>query len=140
MRVVLLISCLSFSFLWAQDGFDSSFSCKGRDTLETWQGLRYCIIESTEGRTPEKGDRLYVEYKGYFSNGVVFDSSTSFNFRLQKLEVIRGWDIGFALLKEGESARFFVPWKLAYGKHGRPPMIPRKADLIFDVKLTRIKD
>lgn len=140
MRILIVIAFLSFSHVWSQTGFDSSFSCAGKDTIETWQGLRYCIIESTDGRVAEKGDRLYVQYKGYFSNGVVFDSSMTFSFRLQKLEVIRGWDIGFALLREGESARFFVPWKLAYGKHGRPPMIPRKADLIFDVKLLRIQD
>src|SRR5690606_1813497 len=105
-------------------------------------GVSYCLIKSNPiGQSPAKGDHLYVAYKGYFENGVVFDSTKAgeyIAFRHQKFEVIKGWDIVFERLKEGELARIFVPYQFAYGKQGKPPLIPRKANLIFDVELIRV--
>jgi peptidylprolyl isomerase len=60
--------------------------------------------------------------------------------------VIPGWDQGFEGMKIGGKRRIFVPWQLAYGARGRAgpdaahPVIPAKADLIFDVELVDITD
>ena len=121
------------------------YNCSGLDTLETWQGIRYCIVkDNPNGRYPVKGNKILVHYTGYLENGVVFDSSDRtgppFSFHLDKYEVIRGWDIVFEKLKVGEKARIFIPYKFAYGKQGRLPIIPRKANLIFDVEIIQIEN
>jgi peptidylprolyl isomerase len=60
--------------------------------------------------------------------------------------VIPGWDQGFNGMKIGGKRRLFIPWQLAYGAAGRPgpdpahPVIPAKADLIFDVELVDITE
>ena len=60
--------------------------------------------------------------------------------------VIPGWDQGFEGMKIGGKRRIFIPWQLAYGARGRPgpdpahPVIPPKADLIFDVELVDVTD
>jgi peptidylprolyl isomerase len=60
--------------------------------------------------------------------------------------VIPGWDQGFNGMKIGGKRRLFIPWQLAYGAAGRPgpdpahPVIPAKADLIFDVELVDIAE
>jgi peptidylprolyl isomerase len=60
--------------------------------------------------------------------------------------LIPGWDQGFAGMKIGGKRRLFIPWQLAYGVPGRPgpdpahPVIPPKADLIFDVELVDVTD
>jgi peptidylprolyl isomerase len=60
--------------------------------------------------------------------------------------LIPGWDQGFAGMKIGGKRRLFIPWQLAYGVPGRPgpdpahPVIPPKADLIFDVELVDVAD
>jgi peptidylprolyl isomerase len=60
--------------------------------------------------------------------------------------VIPGFDQGFGGMKVGGKRRLFIPWQLAYGARGRPgpdpahPVIPPKADLIFDIELVGIED
>ncbi len=117
------------------------FDCTGLDTLKTWQGVRYCKVHSNDnGVAPQKGDKVYVRYSGYLENGQLFDTSGkgAFTFSLQKMEVIRGWDIVVSYMKEGDKVRAFIPWKLAYGKFGNPPVIPRKANLIFDIEVLKV--
>lgn len=60
--------------------------------------------------------------------------------------VIPGWDQGFNGMKIGGKRRLFIPWQLAYGAAGRAgpdpahPVIPPKANLIFDVELVDITE
>lgn len=51
------------------------------------------------------------------------------------LEVIKGWDEGVKGMLKGEQRRLLVPSKLGYGASGCPPVIPPRADLVFEVEL-----
>ena len=52
--------------------------------------------------------------------------------------VIKGWDEGIALLKEGGKAFLFVPAELGYGAADRG-VIPPNSELIFYVELDDVK-
>jgi len=112
------------------------------DTLTTTSGLKYIITTKGDGIKPKNGDKIVAHYTGKFTNGEEFDSSvkrgTPFKFNLGKGQVIKGWDEGFGLLSVGDKATFIVPYQLAYGEKGRPPQIPAKATLIFDVELLNV--
>ena len=41
-------------------------------------------------------------------------------------------------MKLGEKRTVTIPYAIAYGDAGRPPVIPPKADLIFDLELVTL--
>jgi cyclophilin family peptidyl-prolyl cis-trans isomerase len=89
------------------------------------------------------GKTVSVHYTGRLMDGTVFDSSIErgnpIDFQLGGGMVIKGWDEGIALLKVGGKATFIIPFHLAYGEIGHPPVIPAKATLEFDVELVAVK-
>ena len=113
------------------------------DTVTTETGLKYIKLNTTEGAQAESGKMVSVHYTGYFENGNIFDSSIErgepITFPLGQKRVIAGWEEGISKLKVGEKARMIIPYQLAYGENGRPPAIPAKATLIFDVELVDVK-
>ncbi len=108
--------------------------------LETAFALRYIDIKVGEGDAVTPGEFITVNYTGWLaSTGVKFDSSydhnAPFTFPQGMHRVITGWDQGFSGMKVGGKRRLFIPYQLAYGEDGRPPVIPAKSDLIFDIEL-----
>jgi peptidylprolyl isomerase len=78
-----------------------------------------------------------IHYTGYLVDGTKFDSSIDrepISIEYGKHQVIPGWDTGFDGMRVGGKRRLFIPYQLAYGTQGKPP-IPPKAELIFDVEL-----
>ena len=53
--------------------------------------------------------------------------------------VISGWDEGVSFLNVGGKALLSIPYELAYGENGRPPLIPPKARLVFNIELVSVK-
>jgi len=120
---------------------------KAKET-DTPAGLRYEIIQKSEGAAAQTGQKVHVHYTGWLDQngekGKKFDSSldrgTPFVFTLGRGQVIQGWDEGVAGMQVGEKRRLFIPSPLGYGKRGAGQDIPPNADLIFDVELIAIKD
>jgi FKBP-type peptidyl-prolyl cis-trans isomerase len=103
-------------------------------------GLRYVVRAPGSGdATPRMGDEVIAHYEGRLLDGTTFDSSyrkgVPFTFRVGMGAVIRGWDDAFQTMKKGEKRTLIIPYWLAYGEKGRPPSIPGKATLIFEVEL-----
>lgn len=108
----------------------------------TESGLYYQIVNSGNGKKAVTGDQVTVSYVGKFINGEVFDKSDEknpeFTFTKDNQMVIPGFDEGIGLLEEGGSAKFIIPWQLAYGPNGSGPIQPYTS-LIFEIKLLKIK-
>jgi peptidylprolyl isomerase len=126
-----------------KDVMPKPFDIKDKEIKTTASGLKYGFVNQGEGKQAEKGKNVEVHYTGFFENGEVFDSSVMrgqpISFRLGAGMVIPGWDEGIALLKEGAKAKLIIPYNLAYGEEGRPPTIPAKSTLIFNVELISVK-
>lgn len=107
-------------------------------------GLRYIDVKSGDGAPAAPGQEYTVHYTGWLRDGSKFDSSvdrgTPLKFVQGRRAVIAGWDAGFEGMKVGGKRRLFLPYQLAYGELGRPPAIPAKAELVFDVELLGVKE
>lgn len=110
----------------------------------TVSGLLYKITKSNpEGKAPKAGDMVSVHYAGKLTNGQEFDNSFKrgepIEIPIGVGQVIKGWDEGIQLLKEGEAATLLIPSELGYGTRGAGGVIPPNAWLIFDVELVKVK-
>jgi peptidylprolyl isomerase len=106
--------------------------------------MRYIEVKLGTGKLAEPGKMYSVHYTGWLRDGKKFDSSLDRGkpivFEQGKRRVIPGWDAGFEGMRVGGKRRFFIPYQLAYGEKGRPPAIPPKAELIFDVELIDVTE
>ncbi len=115
------------------------------DIKATASGLKYIIHEEGSGPQAVAGKGVIVQYIGQLAtDGTVFDQSfgrgSGIAFQLGTGRVIRGWDEGIALLKEGGKATFFIPSELGYGPQGTPDgSIPGDSELVFYVELEEVQ-
>jgi len=102
-------------------------------------------VDVVVGKGPEAkaGDVVSVHYVGTLTDGKKFDASRDhgkpFEFPLGAGRVIKGWDLGVAGMKVGGKRKLTIPYQLAYGEEGSPPVIPPKATLLFEIELLEIK-
>lgn len=113
----------------------------GKPVEETESGLRYLVLEEGTGESPEPTDLVEVHYTGKLLDGKKFDSSHDrgqpAKFPLNR--VIRGWTEGVSMMKVGGKRILVCPPDLAYGKAGRPPVIPPESTLVFEVELLSVQ-
>jgi len=110
----------------------------------TMNGMTIEVIKEGTGAEIKNGQTAVVQYEGKLVDGTIFDSTakrnnTPFEFPLGAGMVIKGWDQGVLGMKVGEARKLTIPFDLAYGVAGRPPVIPPSATLIFTVTLEGIK-
>lgn len=102
-------------------------------------GLLYVVRAPGAGATPRVGDEVIAHYDGRLLDGTPFDSSyrsgVPLTFRVGTGAVIKGWDEAFLTMRKGEKRTLIIPYWLAYGTSGRPPSIPPRATLVFEVEL-----
>src|ERR1019366_1255171 len=113
------------------------------EPIKTASGLEYWDIKVGTGAVAQSGQKVKVDYTGWFTDGKKFDSSVGtgqpFEFVLGASQVIKGWDEGVAGMKVGGKRQLRIPPDLAYGEKGYPGVIPANSTLIFDVQLVDVK-
>lgn len=113
---------------------------EGVVTLES--GLQYKILKAGDGKKPTADDTVVCHYRGTFVDGTEFESSIKRNqpATFPVKGVIKGWTEALQLMPVGSKWQLFVPYNLAYGENGRPPVIGPNALLIFEVELISIQN
>ncbi|MBR3481979.1 MAG: FKBP-type peptidyl-prolyl cis-trans isomerase [Neisseriaceae bacterium] len=107
----------------------------------TASGLQYVVKKEGDGKQPTINDIVSVKYTGKLIDGTVFDSTEQNNggepVTFPLAGVIKGWQEGLQLMKEGSEYTLFLPAALAYGEQ---PVgdIPANSTLVFDVELVKV--
>jgi FKBP-type peptidyl-prolyl cis-trans isomerase len=134
--MILILACA----LPADDLRDNSIE---ETHVKTPSGLEYEELLVGAGDAAKSGHTVEVHYTGWLKDGTKFDSSVDrnkpFSFAIGRGQVIQGWEEGIQGMRVGGKRKLTIPYKLAYGERGHPPVIPEKADLIFEVELLKIK-
>ena len=140
---IILIIIFIISMYFVVQLFSKTEQEQNIENLTQMQNVNIEILKEGEGEFSKTGDTLVVHYVGTLENGDKFDSSLDggepFEFTLGDHSVIEGWEQGMLQMQVGEKRKIFIPYELAYGEYGRPPIIPKKANLIFEVELLEIK-
>ena len=107
----------------------------------TATSLRYLVLKAGDpkGPLPRPGMTVSVLYKGMLLDGKVFDQALDpaqpFRTRVAREEVIAAWDEVLQKMRRGDKWLVIVPYELGYGTRGRPPAIPQRATLVFEMEL-----
>lgn len=120
------------------------FEEKGNEKIVTTSsGLKYIDLKVGEGTEAKLGSNVSVHYTGTLEDGKKFDSSKDrnepFDLVIGRTAVIKGWTEGLQGMKVGGKRKLIIKPELAYGKEGRPPVIPENATLIFEIDLLGVK-
>ncbi|MEN8139192.1 MAG: FKBP-type peptidyl-prolyl cis-trans isomerase [Bacteroidota bacterium] len=107
------------------------------DATKSESGLYYVIQKQGEGLRPNSNSNVTVSYKGYYSDGEVFDQSSTNGFSFNLRQVIAGWTEGITYFKEGGEGILLIPSRLGYGYEDYSS-IPGGSVLIFDIKLISV--
>jgi len=121
------------------DYIDGFVECND-DAVKTESGLVYYSMKDGDGASPVVEDEVEVHYHGTLTDGTVFDSSVdrgaTIKFKLG--QVIKGWQEGLSMMKEGGKATLVIPPGLAYGDAGSGGAVPPGATLKFEVELFKV--
>ena len=121
-------------------------------------GVRYAVTKSDTENSVVKQDILYIDYALYTTEGELLATSifeTAEKNLLHELNpnpmdfyqpmtvdqqmlqngFIEGFSAGIKQMNVGDDGVLFIPWHVGYGEEGSPPVIPPKADLIFEVRI-----
>lgn len=112
--------------------------------LDKVEKLHIIDLKEGDGEVVKKGATVTAHYTGALAkDGTIFQSSHDMGkpieFPLDS--VIKGWTDGVPGMKVGGKRRLLIPYAQAYGESGQPSGgIPAKADLVFDIELTAVKN
>lgn len=131
--VVAVLWSMSGPGLAMSDGSDGSENDSGLSMVT--EGVRFRDLREGSGNAVKHGDSIKVKYKGWLTNGVVFDSNDLAGFSLNN--VIPGWREGLVGLRAGGIRKLVISPEKGYGsvESGK---IPANSTLIFEVTLISI--
>lgn len=121
------------------------FSTKKEETKAnvTNSGLKILKLKETNGKKVVSHKPTELNYTLYVADGKeiqsTFNNSQSLTCQLDDTSrpMIAGFKEGLLQLREGERARLFIPYYIAYGPDKFGPF-PAKADLIFEVEILKV--
>jgi len=123
----------------------ANYTKMGADNVTaTASGLKVLKLKNTTGKKVVANQPITINYTLYLGDGKRLQStldsgSKPFTFQLDDASkpLITGFKEGLMQLRQGEKARLFIPYYIAYGEKGGGPF-PPKADIIFEVEILNI--
>lgn len=106
----------------------------------TESGLMYNILKPGNGKHPQNGYRVWIEYTGWLDDSTVFSSTDEYgnvDVWMGHGQITKGWEEALPLVGEGGEMQIVVPPHLGYGDN-EVNGIPRNSTLHFDIKVIQV--
>lgn len=117
--------------------------CGRDDSWTTRSGLRVTEVLEGEGASPARGEIVSIHYTAWYVDGDEFDSTKELGepmrFVMGKGQLLAGLEEGVATMRKGGKRVLVLPPELAFGKEGRPPVVPPNRWVRFEVELVDIE-
>jgi FKBP-type peptidyl-prolyl cis-trans isomerase FkpA len=114
-------------------------AAKKINAQKTGKGTYVFIQQQGTGPAVELGKYVNIKYTGkVLANDSIFQTST-YAIKLGTNPVIRGWDEGLQLFKQGGKGTLYIPGFLGWGNSPGPGGKPF-APVIFDVEVLEVSD
>ncbi|XP_051908731.1 inactive peptidyl-prolyl cis-trans isomerase FKBP6 isoform X2 [Hippocampus zosterae] len=103
-------------------------------------GILKEVIYPGYGPPVTQSASVLIHYSGFLEySDLPFETTTHLKHpRLMKLGrdvTLMGMELGLLTMRQGESSRFLLQPRYAYGDMGCPPLIPAAARVLFEVKI-----
>ncbi len=112
------------------------------NTIATDSGLKYLVIDSSDGESPKIGDVITMHFIGTLPDGTEFGNSYSQGTPIEVVwgheQLLPGWEEGIGLMKTGERVKFEIPPELGFGEQGFG-IVPPNSPIIIDMELLSIE-
>jgi len=138
LAVSIIMSWAAGDAVAAQKEYLSSVAAK-EGAIELKSGMVVEILKKSTNsgaKSPTARDSCDCTYLGTFMDGSRFDGGTT---AFAPNQVIKGWTEAMQYMTEGDKWKLHIPYELAYGERGRPPKIPPKSPLVFEIEIHKVK-
>ncbi len=129
----------------ASSAFDTA-TFAGYEKYKSDAKALFADVQVGTGTAVAAGSKVAVYYKGWLTNGQLFDQSRTgsdgklqpFTFTMGGGQVINGWEQGIAGMKVGGVRLLIVPPSVGYGASAQGS-IPANSVLVFEVQLLAVQ-
>lgn len=110
--------------------------------LTTASGLQYLELKAGNGRVPESGDLVTMNFIGTLPDGTEFANSSASGSPVTVVfgrnQLLPGWEEGLGLMKAGGAIKLVLPPDLAFGEQGYRE-IPPNSQVILEIELLTVE-
>jgi peptidylprolyl isomerase len=110
--------------------------------LTTASGLQYLELTAGDGRAPEAGDLVSMNFIGTLPDGTEFANSSASGEPVTvvygRKQLLPGWEEGLGLMKAGGKIKLVLPPDLAFGEQGYRE-IPPNSQVILEIELLSVE-
>lgn len=108
---------------------------KGLTATSTTEGIYIVIDNAGSNDHPNVYSTVKVHYKGYLTDGTVFDQTSGSAATFSLSSTITGWQIGIPKFGKGGKGKLLIPSDYGYGSQSTTD-IPAHSVLVFDIVLS----
>ncbi|HEX4849374.1 MAG TPA: FKBP-type peptidyl-prolyl cis-trans isomerase [Puia sp.] len=113
------------------------------EVMRDARGFFYTITNAGSGDTAKPCSQITVTYKGWLTNGKLFDQQSNAVFTSLG-SLIDGWRQGIPLIKPGGIIKLYIPPSLGYGSKSLPDnygntIVPPNSITIFEISLISVQ-